>query len=57
MSDPQCVVDGVLLLILGHHQREGVCAGAGQSHLGQIVRTVDPDTVDVGRGVRWKRSF
>lgn len=49
---PQCVVDGVLLLVLGNHQGEGVCSRAGQPHLGQVVRAVDADAVDVGRGVR-----
>ena len=51
-SHPQGVVDGVLLLVLGHHQSEGVAAGRGQLDLGQIVGAVDADTVDVGRGVR-----
>lgn len=51
-SHPQCVVDGVLLLILGHHQCEGVCPCAGQLHLGQVMRAVDTDAVDVRRGVR-----
>lgn len=50
---PQRVVDGVLLLILGHHQCEGVCSCSSQPDLGQVVWTVDPDTVDVRRGVRW----
>lgn len=49
---PQCVVDGVLLLILGHHQREGVCSCSGQPYLGQVVWTVDTDPVDVRRRVR-----
>lgn len=51
VSHPQCVVDGVLLLILGHHQRKGVRPGAGQPHLGQVMGAVDADAVDVGRGV------
>lgn len=51
-SHPQCVVDGVLLLILGHHQREGVRPRAGQPHLGQVMWAVDADAVDVRWGVR-----
>lgn len=51
-AHPQCVVDGVLLLILGHHQCEGVCSCSSQPHLGQVVWTVDPDTIDVRRRVR-----
>lgn len=51
LSHPQCVVDGVLLLILGHHQCEGVCPCAGQPHLGQVMWAVDADAVDVRRGV------
>lgn len=52
VSHPQCVVDGVLFLVLGDHQREGVCPCAGQPHLGQVMRAVDADAVDVRRGVR-----
>lgn len=48
----QRVVDGVLLLILGHHQCEGVRSGSGQPDLGQVVRAVDADAVDVRRRVR-----
>lgn len=50
-SHPQSVVDGVLLLILGHHQCEGVRPRVGQPDLGQVMRAVDADAVDVRRGV------
>lgn len=50
-SYPQRVVDGVLLLVLRHHQREGVRPGVGQTDLGQVVGAVDPNSVDVGRGL------
>lgn len=57
LSHPQCVVDGVLFLILGHHQCEGVCPCAGQPHLGQVMWAVDADAVDVRRGVGCGRSL
>lgn len=50
-AHPQRVVDGVLLLVLRHHQGEGVAPSAAQPDLGQVVGAVDADTVDVGRGV------
>lgn len=56
LSHPQCVVNGVLFLILGDHQCEGVCPCAGQPHLGQVVWAVDADAIDVRRGVRCGRS-
>ena len=54
VSHPQGIVDGVLLLVLRHHQCEGVCARAGQSHLGQVVGAVNSDAVDVGWGIGYR---
>lgn len=56
VSHPQRVVDGVLLLVLGDHQGEGVRPRAGQPYLGQVVGAVDADAVDVRRGVGCGRS-
>lgn len=53
ISHPQCVVDGVLFLVLGNHQGKGVCSCTGQLHLGQIVWTVDTDAIYERRGIRW----
>lgn len=53
---PQRVVNGVLFLILGDHQCEGVCPRTGQPHLGQVVGAVDADAVNVGRRVRCQSS-
>lgn len=52
LPHPQCVVDGVLFLILRDHQGEGVCPCTGQPHLGQVVWAVDADAIDVRWGVR-----
>ena len=48
--DPQCVVDGVVLLILRDDQSVGL-SRLGLHHLTQVVRAVDPDTIFVRRRV------
>lgn len=55
-SYPQCVVDGVLFLILRHHQGKGVSSRAGDFYLGQIMWAVDSDAINVRRRVSCKRK-
>lgn len=55
-SYPQCVVDGVLFLILRHHQGKRVSSRAGEFNLGQIVRAVDSDAINEGRRVSCRYS-